>query len=196
MNLIDDDHYPVDDAVAAFCNLSAEHTRGLRRAAIFLAGLGGFVTPEELISESYIRIADGKRPWPRREGFLPFVAGVMRSLLTDRVFLTDERKVVHLKQKFSVVTSEDLPQVAANDDDEDLARKVLLEDAISKLEAHFSGDGEMEMLLMGVQDGLRGKELQEVIGVDAKRLEALRTKLNRQIDKLAVEYEAKEGRSL
>lgn len=53
----------------------------------------------------------------------------------------------------------------------------------------------MELLLLGIREGLNGKDLQEAIGVDAKRLEALRTRLNRELKKLAAEFGAKEGRS-
>lgn len=66
---------------------------------------------------------------------------------------------------------------------------------MTALEARFSGDEEMELLLLGIREGLNGKDLQEAIGVDAKRLEALRTRLNRELKKLAAEFGAKEGRS-
>lgn len=118
----------------------------------------------------------------------------MKSLATDGDLIPEERKLVRLKQGLTVVKAEELMMVAANDDSADLTRKEQLEDAMSKLQAHFAGDGEMEMLLMGIEDGLRGKDLQEAVGVDAKRLEALRTRMNRQIEKLASEGSAKEGR--
>lgn len=51
----------------------------------------------------------------------------------------------------------------------------------------------MLLLLWGIQEGLIGKDLQEAVGVDAKRLEALRTRLKRKIDNLADDYRAKEG---
>ena len=195
MDQPDETCYSVEDAVGAFQNLSVLERRNLARMAKTLAGEGKYAAADEFISEAYVRIAEGDRPWPKSQAFLPFVAGVMKSLLTDRMFLTDERRVMRLKHKFSVVGTEDLDSVPAGPDGEIAAEKALLEDAMSKLEAHFAGDEEMELLLMGIQDGLRGQALQEAVGVDAKRLEALRTRLNRQIDKLANEYQAKEGRS-
>ncbi|NLS16183.1 transposase [Rhizobium sp. P40RR-XXII] len=189
----DEEHYGAEDAIAAFDALSDNDRSNLARIARFIAGTSGFPSPDDLINEAYVRIAEGKRRWPREHGFIPFVAGVMKSLRSDSVFVTDERKVVRLEQGFAIVTSEDLQMVAANDDDGGLARKVIMEDAISKLEEHFADDDEMLLLLMGIQEGLIGKDLQEAVGVDEKRLEALRTRLKRKIDKLADGYRAKEG---
>ncbi|MBX4997457.1 transposase [Rhizobium lentis] len=189
----DEEYYSADDAVAAFDALSNEERNKLARVARFIAGSSGFPSPDDLINEAYVRIADGRRRWPRGHGFTSFVAGVMKSLRSDGAFVTDERKVVRLDQGFAIVTSEDLQMVAANDDDGDLARKAIIEDAISKLEEHFADDDEMMLLLMGIQEGMIGKDLQEAVGVDAKRLEALRTRLKRRIDNLADDYRAKEG---
>lgn len=191
----DDTYYSADDAVGAFQNLSDLERRNLARAAKALAGEGRFAAPHELLNEAYVRIADGRRPWPKSEAFASFVTGVMKSFLTDRMFLTDERKVKALKHKFAVVGIEEMDTIAAPPDGEIAAEKALLEDAMSKLGAHFAGDEQMELLLMGLDDCLIGQALQEAVGVDAKRLAALRTRLNRQIDKLASEYLAKEGRS-
>ncbi|MCZ4288471.1 transposase [Hoeflea alexandrii] len=189
----DEEYHGAEDAIAAFDALSGKDRDNLARIARFIAGTSGFPSPDDLINEAYVRIAEGKRPWPRAHGFVPFVAGVMKSLRSDSAFVTDERKVVRLDQGFAIVTSEDLEMVAANDDDDGLACKAIIEDALSKLEEHFADDDEMQLLLMGIQEGLIGKDLQEAVGVDAKRLEALRTRLKRKIDNLADDYRAKEG---
>jgi hypothetical protein len=187
-------YYSADEAIAAFRTLSDTDLNKLGRIANVIASSDGYAPPQELINESFIRIADGRRQWPRSLPFLVFVGGVMKSLRGDNYLIPEERKIVRLSQGFAVVKTEDLPMVAANDDSEELARKEDLEDAMSKLQAHFAGDEEMEMLLMGIEDGLRGKDLQEAVGVDAKRLEALRTRMNRHIEKLARGCSAKEGR--
>ncbi|MDV4160579.1 transposase [Rhizobium leguminosarum] len=189
-----EEYYTADEAFATFRGLSELELDKLGRIASFIACSGGYAPPQELINESFIRIAEGKRRWPTNVAFLAFVGGVMKSLATDGDLIPEERKLVRLKQGLIIVNSEDLEMVAANDDCADLARKAQLEQAMSKLQAHFAGDGEMEMLLMGIEDGLRGKDLQEAVGVDAKRLEALRTRMNRQIEKLANESWAAEGR--
>lgn len=187
------ENYSVDEAIEAFGALSRKDRDSLMRIASFIAGASSYPSPDDLINEAFIRIANGKRPWPRDHDFIPFVAGVMKSLRGDRAFMTDERKVVHLNQGFAIVTDDDLHLVPADEDDGTLARKVIIEETISVLEQHYAKDDEMLLLLMGIQEGLIGKDLQEAIGVDEKRLEALRTRLKRKIDNLADSYRAKEG---
>ncbi|UFW80148.1 transposase [Rhizobium sp. SU303] len=188
-------HYTADEAIEAFRALSREEQRNLVGVArIGLAGTG-FATPQELISEAYVRIADGRRKWRKDRTFHQFLAGVLRSLASDGDFLPEERKLVRRNEGSSIATSEHLDTVALEEDEDEQARKAMGEEALSKIEARFAGDEEMELLLLGLREELIGEKLQELIGVDAKRLEALRTRLTRELKKLAAEYGKKEGTS-
>ena len=192
---IDDNCYHPDQAVQAFEALTDTEKRNLKRVASLFSGRGNIASPDELISEAYIRIASGHRRWTRSSSFVQFLAGIIRSLASDAMFLPDSRKVASLKGGYSVVDQDEIDAVSDVSGDEDIRKKHLIEEIYEQLGAHFAGDIEMELLLMGVEDGLRGQELQDTIGVDAKRLEALRTRLNRQIDKIAATHRAKEGQS-
>jgi DNA-directed RNA polymerase specialized sigma24 family protein len=186
--------HTAEEAIAAFRGLSNEDQRNIvATARACLAGTG-FATPQELISEAYIRIAEGRRKWSEGKTFSQFLAGVLRSLATDGDFLPEERKLVRRNKGSAIVTSEHLDTISIENDDE-LAQKARDEEALTKLEERFAGDEEMELLLMGIRGELIGQDLQEFIGVDAKRLEALRTRLTRELKKLAAAYGAKEGRS-
>jgi DNA-directed RNA polymerase specialized sigma24 family protein len=187
--------HPVDDAMAAYDGLSEIERRNIVNAAKALAGQGKYVSPDELISEAYVRMAEGRRLWPTSKPFMAFFVGTMKSLVADRMFLTDEGKVVRLKNRLAVVRPEELPLVAANDDTESLGDKILIEEVVESLEALMAGDEALELLWTGIQCDMKGKELQEALGVDVKQLATLRTRLNRLINKLCVEYQAKEGRS-
>lgn len=190
------EYYSSDEAVAAFKQLSKEERIKLARVAkFFAAGSAGFITPQELINESFIRVADGRRKWAVGKPIVQFLAGVIRSLPSDNDFLPEERKLVRRIEGASVITSDDLENVSVDVEGANIACTEAGEKALLKLEARFAGDEEMEMLLMGICDGLNGKALQETVGVHAKRLEALRTRLNRELAKLAKEYREKEGRS-
>ncbi|RWX40285.1 transposase [Rhizobium leguminosarum] len=186
--------HTAEEAIAAFRGLSNEDQRNIvATARACLAGTG-FATPQELISEAYIRIAEGRRKWSEGKTFSQFLGGVLRSLATDGDFLPEERKLVRRNKGSAIVTSEHLDTISIENDDE-LAQKARDEEALTKLEERFAGDEEMELLLMGIRGELIGQDLQEFIGVDAKRLEALRTRLTRELKKLAAAYGAKEGRS-
>ncbi len=192
-HLIDteEEHYDIDDAIAAFAKLSDKDNANIMRVANFFAGHGNLADACELISEAYIRIADGRRRWPRGQEFLYFLAGVVKSLATDNVFATDSKKIRNLFQTYSTISDDDITNVADNHDSNRLKRKELQEEYICRLERHFEGDDEMQLFIMGIMDGLRGQSLADAVGVDIQRLEALRTRFNRYVDKLAAEHRAK-----
>ncbi|WP_261316993.1 transposase [Rhizobium leguminosarum] len=191
----DDEYHSPDEAIAAFRQLSNEEQRNLVASARACLAGWGFATPNELISEAYVRIAEGRRKWRTSKTFIQFLKGVVRSLASDGDFLPEERKLVRRNKGSAIVTSEQLDTIAIEEDDGELAEKIRNEQVLSALEARFLGDEQMELLMVGIRDNLIGKDLQEAIGVDATRLEALRTRFNRELKKLAAVFGAKEGQS-
>ncbi|NKJ03747.1 transposase [Rhizobium sp. SG741] len=191
----DDEYHSPDEAIAAFRQLSNEEQRNLVASARACLAGSGFATPNELISEAYVRIAEGRRKWRTSKTFIQFLKGVVRSLASDGDFLPEERKLVRRNKGSAIVTSEQLDTITIEEDDGELAEKIRNEQVLSALEARFSGDEQMELLMMGIRDNLIGKDLQEAIGVDATRLEALRTRFNRELKKQAAVFGAKEGQS-
>ncbi|PDS95473.1 transposase [Rhizobium sp. S9] len=195
MDQPDDEYHSPDEAIAAFRQLSNEERRNLVASARACLAGSGFATPNELISEAYVRIAEGRRKWRTSKTFIQFLKGVVRSLASDGAFLPEERKLVRRSKGSAIVTSEHLDTITIEEDDGELAEKMRNEQVLSALEARFSGDEQMELLMMGIRDNLIGKDLQEAIGVDATRLEALRTRFNRELKKQAAVFGAKEGQS-
>lgn len=187
-------YYDVDDAVSAFENLSDKERSKIMRAANYLAGRGNLADPDELVSEAYVRIADGRRRWPRGQEFLYFLTGVVKSLASDNAFATDSKKIGKLSQTYAAISDDDISNVADNRDSNLLKQKELQEEYICRLESHFEGDDEMQLFIMGIMDGLRGQLLADAVGVDIQRLEALRTRFNRCVDKLAAEHRATKDR--
>ncbi len=195
MDQPDDKYHSPDEAIAAFRQLSNEEQRNLVASARACLAGSGFATPNELISEAYVRIAEGRRKWRTSKTFIQFLKGVVRSLASDGDFLPEERKLVRRNKGSAIVTSEKLDTISLEEDDGELAEKIRNEQVLSALETRFSGDEQMELLMMGIRDNLIGKDLQEAIGVDATRLEALRTRFNRELKKQAAVFGAKEGQS-
>lgn len=187
-----EESYGVEGALEAFRKLSGRDKANLIRLTDVLAGRGNLASAEELWNEAYVRIAEGKRRWPKGQAFPYFMAGVLRSLATDRMFLTDARQIHRLEGGYSVVPDEGLSNIADDCRETDTRRKALTECVFRELETHFADDDEMQLLLIGIQDRLIGKKLQEAVGVDATRLEALRTRLNRQAAKMGDGYRAME----
>lgn len=181
----EDDCHAIEDAVAAFRNLSDREKDNVMIAAKVLAGRGNIADAHELVNEAYVRIAEGVRRWPRSTSFARFLVGVVKSLATDADFATDAKKIRSLSKPYAVVTEDRLPAVAdIGDSVGAVHEKEVQELRISRLEAHFQGDNEMQLLLMGIREGLRGRALEELMGADTKGLEALRTRFKRQCDKM------------
>lgn len=193
--VLEDDLYAIDEAVEAFKSLTPSDRRNLKAIARVFANRGTLASDDELISEAYIRIAEGDRRWAKKDTFVVFLAGVIRSLASDRVFRTDARKVQRLKGGYAVVEQDDLSTVEDVGDSGLIAHKAMLEAMYDHLDNHFVGDDEMQLLSMGIQDGLKGKDLEAAVGVDTLRLAALRTRFKREVKKFIAARCAKEGQS-
>ena len=185
----------VEEAIDAYSALLDRDRTSLARLARFFAGRGNLASAEELLSEAYVRIASGQRRWRKGRDFPHFLAGVIKSLASDAMFTTDARKVQNLDAGYSVVGQEDLPTVRDASDGTAVAQKMMVEQMWAHMEVHFANDEEMQLLVMGIQDQLRGQGLEAAVGVDAKRLAALRTRFNRELDKYIAALSAEEGQS-
>lgn len=189
----EDEHHDPQEAVQAFGTMSERERANMMKAAQFLAGRGNLADADELLSEAYIRVSNGKRKWPRGQTFVSFLGGILKSLATDKMFATDAKKIRSLSVPFSVVADEGVPDIAHDDDNDTASSKQLQQELVGRLEAHFQDDDEMQLLIMGIMERLRGQALAEFVDVDAKRLEALRTRFNRAVDKIGAEIKVREG---
>lgn len=176
----------------AYGTLTERDRANLARAARFFAGRGNLASANELLNEAYIRIASGRRRWRKGKVFARFLGEAIQSLASDDMFLTDSRKVKKLEGGYSVVDPDDLATVKDESDGTTVVQKLMIEEMWSHMEQHFGDDDEMQLLVMGIQDRLRGQDLEAAVGVDTKRLEALRTRFNRQLDKYIAARSAEE----
>lgn len=179
----DDEFYSADEAIEAHRNLAGRDRVNLATAARFFAGRGNIASPDELLNEAYVRVASGRRRWRRGSDFTRFLGGVIKSLASDEMFLTDSRKVKKLDGGYSVIDPDDLAMVRDESDGAAAVLKLMVEQMWTHMELHFAGDDEMQLLVMGIQDGLRGQDLEAAVGVDTKRLATLRTRFKRELDK-------------
>ena len=135
--------------------------------------------PEDLSQEAFKRMLQGTRRLPRGADVLPIIAGVIKSIASQEV----EAIRAGFRDVRSVPggsSGRDLPDPApspermlasARDDGEVLA-------AISGL---IEDDEQLQLLVEGICDGMLGRELEELLGVDTKRLAAIRKRLSRRL---------------
>lgn len=194
-DVVDIENHSVDEALEAFRSLGGTDRRNLGKIADYFAGRGNIASADELMSEAYVRISDGVRQWPVGETFPAFLAGVIKSLASDKMFLSDNRKVSRISGGYTAVEQDDLAQVGDATDASVVKHKILVEEMYTHMEHHFADDDEMVLLVMGIQEGLRGKRLEDAIGVDTKRLAALRTRFLRELKSFIAVRSAEEGQS-
>lgn len=120
---------------------------------------------EDLLQEAICRVLSGARTWPRDVTALPFLVGVMRSIAwewrseprNEPPDIADPRS-----GEAGVIASLDVIKVIALFDDDVVAQKIVI----------------------GMMEGARGQELQDLSGLSKIEYESKRTKIRRRIEKL------------
>lgn len=137
----------------------------------------------DLYQEAIVRALGGERRCPREVTLLQFLKGIMKSLASQAV---ESWKAGHRPSQASDEVIEaaeaDAPTpetvVASRRDDRAL---------LARIEAAVEDDFELQLLLEGIIDGLKGAELAQVIGIDTKALASLQRKFQRRIADLKAE---------
>ena len=107
-----------------------------------------------------------------------FVCGVIRGIASDayRARRRGEIPVPDMHDGVVPMWHQELPTP------EDAAISNLIDaPMIAEIEAMVAGDEQLELLLQGLIDHMRGTELQELLGVDVKGLAAARKRLSRAL---------------
>lgn len=177
----------VEEAVAACRDLSADE--GLKLMAIearLAEGTGRART--ELFAEAMLRIALGKRRWPTDVTFIAFFVMVMKSIAShDRDRRKTENTVEYDENEVERSRLPDNP-FASNDENPEAqliaaedAKRPFLDVVLEHLDSleNLGDRDEMKLLVMGLDDDLRGKDLRDAIGVDQSQLDYLKKKLRR-----------------
>ncbi|WCT80085.1 hypothetical protein [Novosphingobium humi] len=179
--VIDDDepaYLSVDEVRAMIPQLTAiDATRILQAARWFSARCG--IPADDLRQEALTRLLSGDRHARRNACFAREVAGIIKSLASC------ERDAVksglrEVRPPPDGVTSPDLmdpapsPEalaISSHDDGPMLAE-------IGKI---IEDDEQLQLLVEGICDKMRGEELEELLGTDTKGLAAARRKLKRRL---------------
>jgi RNA polymerase sigma-70 factor (ECF subfamily) len=158
-------------------SLTAGERTKLIKIASHYAWKGGisFEEPDEFVQEAVYRVLAGLREWPRGLEKIRFLAGVIKSIAGDRKRVLSrnlplneemekptEARARWITEESSMVAKIDLKQIMPFFDDDPVAQKILL----------------------GMAEGGRGEDLQEVSGLSPTEYESKRKKIRRRIEKL------------
>jgi DNA-directed RNA polymerase specialized sigma24 family protein len=168
----------IDDVRTAISALSqADMARLLKMARWFAPRCGEL--PQDLLQEALTRAWAGQRRCRRGTSAMNFIAGIMRSLTSQelearRAGTRPELVAEYDDQARSVWGEAVSPEHAVLSRIDDGA-------VFQEVDAAIADDEQLQFLIEGLCDGMRGKALEEFVGVDTKGLAAARKKLQRRL---------------
>jgi DNA-directed RNA polymerase specialized sigma24 family protein len=134
---------------------------------------------DDLLQEAYVR-ALSTRSCASGVPIVAFLAGVIRSVAWDGLRERTDGALTYVPD----YKEKDLAGVAARDvtpEDGALARTKYAKHLEHCLEC-IEDDEELQLLVEGLFDNLRGRELEELLGVDTKGLAAAKRRLTRKLE--------------
>ncbi|WP_296710976.1 hypothetical protein [Rhodoblastus sp.] len=181
------EYLDVQEALAMIHALSADEKAKL--IAMDKGQIGGTGRQAgELFREALCRTILGKRRCPRDVPFIAFLIQTMRSIAShDReyqkrhvAFDDDRANPEPVVLGTGALASSSLnPEQLLLDAEEPEAKT-----ALETINSHFDGDEDCQMMIMGLAEGLRGRDLREFVGADQSRIDYLYKKIRRKMLKL------------
>ena len=189
-----------DEVALAIERLSNVELLRLEKAASILLGGTEYSNPRELLNEALARslqggLGDDGRHWPQGVPFTVFVKNAMKSIAdTSRHSLhqTEEALAGDLVAPDSVesdpidVLVSGSPSVEAQAIELEARRAKEGQDAsdLAALDEHFRHDEQVDWIIMGIQDGVAAREIQELSGMTPTQYETAHKRFRRGLEKL------------
>lgn len=137
------------------------------------------VPAEDLRQEAFVRLLSGSRRMPRSADLALIVSGIIRSMVSEEIeaIRAGRREVLLPPGSEEGV---DLPDLAPNPERclgssrDDASMLASIRDLIAN-------DEPLQILVEGICDRMRGRQLEELLSVDAKGLATLRKRLKRKL---------------
>lgn len=172
------DHLSTDEVRDALRAMSAAQAAKIETIARWFSGRCS-VPAEDLRQEAFVRLLSGSRRVPRRADLGVIVSGTIRSLASEEInaIRAGRREVRPPPGSGDGV---DLPNPAPDPErllgsSRDDARVLAL------IESLIADDEQLQMLVEGLCDRMRGGQLEELLNVDAKGLATIRKRLKRKL---------------
>jgi DNA-directed RNA polymerase specialized sigma24 family protein len=136
------------------------------------------IEADDLLQEAFTRALEGRRTCERGTAIVPFLCGVMKSFVSQENEARKEgfRPTVVMRDGEPV-----LPDLAADDPSPERSAISAIDGRarLAEIETSAVGDEQLQLLIEGIYDEMRGAELQELLGVDEKGLATVRRKFRR-----------------
>ncbi len=158
-----------------------DHERALDLAGYFAIRCRGEAS--DLLQEALVRALGGERRCRRGVPLLVFLGGIMKSLASQAVESWKEgHRHVQATDDFFRAKAADEPSP-----EHVVISKIDDGAVVTKIRDEIGDDYDLQLLLEGITDGMKGVQLEELIGIDAKALASLQRKFQRRIGELKAE---------
>jgi DNA-directed RNA polymerase specialized sigma24 family protein len=153
-----------DEISAAFDGLSPDDRLKLRLIENHLLG-GTGMSKGDLVHEAVCRSLTGRRNCPRHINFMAFLVETMKSIASHAREKRRRSPPVGELDATSITEASDIALALSPED------QLIEKSRLQEIYGHFEDDGEAGLVLLGLADGLRGKELREFTGLDQPGLD-------------------------
>lgn len=198
-------HHSKRDFESAMLRLSAADRVRLKRVGLRYSG-GTGMSPDELLSEAYVRAAAAKgRNWSTQVDVVRFMAEAMRSIASGAraSVKADARSLPAALRSNQMADAEAVTDRAGvviaftcpspSPEQELIEGQEAAEDALrlskwrQELLDLFVDDYQAQLIVEGMMDGLRGRALQELVGLTGVEFATKYKKVSRRIEALTAE---------
>lgn len=166
-----------DEIIVAFGDLETDEKLKLAAIEMHLLSGTGF-SKGEIVQEAVCRAVLGQRKCPRDVPLMAFLVETMKSIAFH------ERR----KRRSFVTVVETMAENLAEEGGADCAsspeEELISAEEVQRILDHFDDDEQAMMVLMGIADGLRGKDLREVAGLDQAGLDYTIRRIRNRMRKL------------
>jgi DNA-directed RNA polymerase specialized sigma24 family protein len=181
--------YRPEEIREALYALSDDDMRRIEKIARHFAPRSG-MSIEDLRQETFLRVL-ASRSCKVGTSMISFLAGTMKSIASETPRARKKaREEAGMELVFTANYGEDgVPEPAADgpDPEEEALSRTIHAPILERVSQCISNDFELQLLVEGLFDGKRGKELEELLTTDAKGLAAAKKRLSR---KLEIEFPA------
>lgn len=175
-------NYTVDEVVAGLFALSDSDLGRLDGISKGLARTAD-MEPRDLLHEAFHRIVT-RRTCPIDVDIMGFVIQTMKSIAST-AYRRSKRDVDEGTTSIPIAANDggfDVADDAASPEDQALAR-IFYGQCLDRVDAAIADDEELQLLVMGLCDGLLGRQLEEALDTDTKGLAAARKRLANRLRK-------------
>lgn len=176
----------IEDAIEGLTDADWARLRKMAHANLWGTRLDD---PEELVNETFERLISGSRTWHTGMAFVPWMRSAMKSVADGFRSLKAAKLEATATDLADDCDPDAVPEVFGSEETTPLDL-ILTEEArakaeadLAKIEAHFKGNQNVELILMGIEDALKPEEVREIGGLTLTQYETARKQLRRGLDR-------------